>query len=196
MNLNFTDTARERILSFLEAQKAQGVSALRLAGTRAEQKLWLVKPDDRQESDRVFDAGGFQVFADPTSADNFDGAVVDFVQGLMQSGFRVYHPSPSWDDPIAQKVQDVLDTVINPGVASHGGVVELAGVQDGIASIRFGGGCQGCAASTVTLKHGVERTLLDSVEGLQGVRDDTDHASGTNPYYTSTGSGSSSPFGS
>ncbi|HLR46135.1 MAG TPA: NifU family protein [Deinococcales bacterium] len=195
MNLNFTDTARERILHFLEAQKDQGVSALRLAGTRAEQKLWLVKPDDRQETDRIFDAGGFEVFADPASADNFDGAVVDFVQGLMQSGFRVYHPSPSWDDPMEQKVQDVLDTVINPGVASHGGVVELDGVKDGIAVIRFGGGCQGCAASTVTLKHGVERTLLDSVEGLQGVQDATDHASGTNPYYASSGSGSS-PFGS
>lgn len=195
MNLNFTDTARERILHFLDAQKEQGVSALRLAGTRAEQKLWLVKPDDRQETDRVFDAGGFKVFADPVSAGNFDGAVVDFVQGLMQSGFRVYHPSPTWDDPMAQKVQEVLDTVINPGVASHGGVVELDSVQDGIAVIRFGGGCQGCAASTVTLKHGVERTLLDSVPGLQGVRDGTDHASGTNPYYTSSGPGSS-PFGS
>ncbi len=193
MNLNFTETALERILHFLEAQKAQGVSALRLAGTRAEQKLWLVRPEDRQATDRVFDAGGFEVFADPVSADNFDGATVDFVQGLMQSGFRVFHPSPSWDDPLAQRVQDVLDTVINPGVASHGGVVELEGVQDGFAVIRFGGGCQGCAASTITLKHGVERTLRENVEGLAGVRDATDHASGANPYYSAADVGGS-PF--
>ena len=194
MNLNFTETAMERILHFLDAQKAQGVSALRLAGTRSEQKRWLVRPADRQESDRVFEAGGFEVFADPASADNFDGATVDFVQGLMQSGFRVFHPSPSWDDPLAQRVQDVLDTVINPGVASHGGVVELEGVQDGFAVIRFGGGCQGCAASTVTLKHGVERTLRESVEGLAGVRDATDHASGANPYYSAADVAGDSPF--
>ncbi len=194
MNLNFTDTAKERILHFLEAQKAQGVSALRLAGTRAEQKLWLVKPEDRQQSDKVYSAGEFEVYADPMSASNFDGATVDFVQGLMQSGFRVFHPSPSWDDPLAQSVQDVLDTMINPGVASHGGVVELEGVQDGFAVIRFGGGCQGCAASTMTLKHGVERTLLEHVQGLSGVRDATDHASGENPYYTSAGAAGNSPF--
>src|SRR5690625_7569118 len=106
MNLNFTDTAKERILQFLEAQKAQGVSALRLAGTRAEQKLWLVKDEDRQEADRVFDAGEFQVFADPVSADNFEGATVDFVQGLMQSGVRVVHPRPRRDDPTAQRDHD------------------------------------------------------------------------------------------
>ncbi len=194
MNLNFTDNAKERILHFLEAQKSQGVSALRLAGTRSEQKLWLVRPEDRQETDRVFSAGEFEVFADPMSASNFDGATVDFVQGLMQSGFRVFHPSPSWDDPLAQSVQDVLDTQINPGVASHGGVVELEGVRDGFAIIRFGGGCQGCAASTVTLKHGVERTLLEQVKGLAGVRDATDHASGENPYFKSTDAAGSSPF--
>ncbi len=194
MNLNFTDTAKERILQFLEAQKAQGVSALRLAGTRSEQKLWLVKDEDRQDSDRIFDAGDFQVFADPVSADNFDGATVDFVQGMMQSGFRVFHPSPSWDDPLAQSVQDVLDTVINPGVASHGGVVELEGVDDGYAIIRFGGGCQGCAASTVTLKHGVERSLREQVRGLKGVRDATDHSSGENPYYSAADMAGGSPF--
>lgn len=194
MNLNFTDTAKERILNFLDAQKGQGVTALRLAGTRAEQKLWLVRPDDQQASDRVCDAGEFKVFADPVSADNFDGATVDFVQGLMQSGFRVFHPSPSWDDPVAQSVQDVLDTVINPGVASHGGTVELEGVKDGFAVIRFGGGCQGCAASTVTLKHGVERTLREHVPGLAGVRDATDHASGENPYFKSSDMAGGSPF--
>lgn len=194
MNLNFTETALERIHHFLESQKSQGVSALRLAGTRSEQKLWLVRPEDRQATDQVFDAGEFEVFADPSSAGNFDGATVDFVQGLMQSGFRVYHPSPSWDDPLAQSVQDVLDTQINPGVASHGGVVELEGVSDGFAVIRFGGGCQGCAASTVTLKHGVERTLLEQVKGLTGVRDATDHASGENPYFKNSDATGSSPF--
>ena len=53
------------------------------------------------------------------------GATVDFVDDVMQSGFRVFWPSPKWDDPIAQRVQDVLDQQVNPGVASHGGHVAL-----------------------------------------------------------------------
>ncbi len=190
--LNFTETALERIKHFLSLQQAQGVSALRLAGTRAEQKLWLVKAEDEQPGDRVHDAGDFQVFLDPISATNFDGATVDFVDGVMQSGFRVFHPS--WDEPIAQRVQDVLDSVINPGVAGHGGTVALEGVEDGIAVIRFGGGCQGCGAATMTLRHGVERTLREHVPDIQGVRDATDHDSGENPYYARSADGAESPF--
>src|SRR5690625_7862374 len=98
MNLNFTDTAKERILQFLEAQKAQGVSALRLAGPRAEQKLWLDKDEDRQESEREFDAGEIEVFAAPVSADQYEGATVGCVQALMLSCLACVHPSRSCRD--------------------------------------------------------------------------------------------------
>ena len=189
--LTFTDTAKERILSFLEMQKSQGVTALRVAGTRAEHKLWLVRPGDRQESDRVIDAGGFDVYLDPISAGNFEGATVDFVDGVMQSGFRIFYPSPSWDDPVAQKVQDVLDLHINPGVASHGGSVSLEGVEDGTAFITLGGGCQGCGAADMTLRHGIERMIREHVPEIQKIVDATDHAAGENPYYQSQESGES-----
>ncbi len=181
--LTFTDTAKDRVLGFLEAQRDQGVRALRIAGTRAEPKLWLVREDDRQEGDRSFDAGGFPVLLDPMSARQLEGATVDFVEGVMQAGFRVYFESPSWDDPIAQRVQDVLDTMINPGVASHGGSVSLHGVEDARAIIEFGGGCQGCGAADVTLKHGVERMIREQVPEIQGIVDATDHEAGENPYY-------------
>ena len=181
--LTFTDTAKDRVLGFLEAQRDQGVRALRIAGTRAEPKLWLVREDDRQEGDRSFDGGGFPVLLDPMSARQLEGATVDFVEGVMQAGFRVFFESPSWDDPIAQRVQDVLDTMINPGVASHGGSVSLHGVENGKAVIEFGGGCQGCGAADVTLKHGVERMIREQVPEIQGIVDATDHAAGDNPYY-------------
>jgi Fe/S biogenesis protein NfuA len=181
--LTFTDLAKERVLRFLDAQKSQGVSALRIAGSRAEPKLWLVRGDDRQEGDRVFDGGGFDVYLDPMSAQQLEGAKVDFVDDVMQSGFRVYFESPSWDDPVAQRVQDVLDTMINPGVAGHGGTVSLKGVQDGKAIIEFGGGCQGCGAADVTLKHGVERMVREQVPEIVAIVDATDHAAGENPYY-------------
>lgn len=181
--LTFTDVARERVQGFLDAQKSQGVTALRIAGTRADPKLWLVRDDDRQEGDRSFDGGGFDVLLDPMSARQLEGATVDFVDGVMQSGFRVYFESPSWDDPTSQRVQDVLDTMINPGVAGHGGSVSLHGVEDGRAIIEFGGGCQGCGAADVTLKHGVERMIREQVPEIAGIVDATDHAAGENPYY-------------
>ena len=181
--LSFTETAKERVLHFLEVQKQQGVTALRVAGNRAEQKLWLVKPEDRREDDSVFDGGGFDVYLDPLSRGNLEGARVDFVEGVMQSGFRVFYPSPTWDDPVAQKVQEVLDRQINPGVASHGGSVSLERVEEGVAYISLGGGCQGCGAADITLRQGIERMILEQVPEVKQVADVTDHASGTNPYY-------------
>ncbi len=192
--LTFTDIARERVLKFMDVQRAQGVGALRVAGTRTEQRLWLVKPEDKRPEDQVQDAGGFEVYLDPLTASHLGGATVDFVEGVMQSGFRVFFPSPTWDDPLAQKVQDVLDATINPGVAGHGGTVTLEGVEDGVAYIRFGGGCQGCGAADVTLKQGIDRILKERVPEIRAVRDATDHDAGQNPYYARTTDEAESPL--
>lgn len=185
--LTFTDTAKQRIQSFLDLQKSQGVSALRIAGNRAEYKLWLVKDADKQSTDKVFEVDGFAVFMDPLSSDNLAGATVDFMDGVMQSGFRIFYPSPTWDDPLAQRVQDVLDQHINPGVAGHGGSVKLERLEDDTIYISMGGGCQGCASSQLTLKMGVERMMKEHVPEIKQIVDVTDHASGENPYYTSSG---------
>jgi Fe/S biogenesis protein NfuA len=192
--LTFTDTARKRVAHFLEMQKDQEVSALRIAGDRTSQRLWLVKPSDREETDAVFRVDDFEVFLDPLTSDRLSGATVDFVEGVMQSGFRVFFPSPSWSDPLAQRVQEVIDTVINPGVAAHSGNVSLEGVEDGVAYISFGGGCQGCGAADLTLKGGVERILTQHVPEITAVRDSTDHAAGTSPYYVSTDGATESPL--
>ena len=181
--LKFTDIAKERVLRFLDAQSSQGMRALRIAGNRAEQRLWLVREEDKRPDDDVLSEAGFAVFLDPATAGQLDGAVVDFVEGVMQSGFRIYHPSPSWGDPLAQRVQDVIDQHINPGVAGHGGTVTLEGVEDGMAIIRFGGGCHGCGAADLTLKQGIDRILKEQVPEIRGVMDATDHATGENPYY-------------
>lgn len=192
--LTFTDIAKQRVLKFIQAQAGQGVGALRIAGTKSEQRLWLVKRSDRQANDRVQDEGSFEVYLDPMSAGQLEGAMVDFVDGVMQSGFRVFFESRKWEDPVAQKVQDALDHHINPGVASHGGNVSLDGVKDGVAYIRFGGGCQGCGAADVTLKQGVDRILREQVPEISAVRDATDHDAGENPFYAKPGEKTSSPL--
>jgi Fe-S cluster biogenesis protein NfuA len=86
-------------------------------------------------------------------------------------------------DEIRERVQKVLDTVINPAVAQHGGVVTLIDVSNNTVFLEFGGGCQGCGMINVTLKYGVERTIREEVPEVGEILDTTDHASGRNPYY-------------
>ena len=93
-------------------------------------------------------------------------------------------PKPGLETPIAVAVQSVLDEKINPAVASHGGHIALIDVQESTAYIRLEGGCQGCGMADVTLKQGVEKEILASVPEITAVLDSTDHASGSNPYYS------------
>jgi Fe-S cluster biogenesis protein NfuA len=86
-------------------------------------------------------------------------------------------------EELRNRVQQVLDEMINPGVASHGGFVELLDVQDDSVFIRMGGGCQGCGAADMTLKMGIERLIRENVPQVREILDATDHASGRNPYY-------------
>jgi len=82
------------------------------------------------------------------------------------------------------KVQELIDTMINPAVAGHGGFVELIDVQDNRVYLQMGGGCQGCGAAVVTLKSGIERLIKEEIPEVIEVLDTTDHAAGSNPYYT------------
>jgi Fe/S biogenesis protein NfuA len=85
---------------------------------------------------------------------------------------------------LRSRVQELIDTMINPAVAGHGGYVELIDVQDSRVYLQMGGGCQGCGAADVTLKSGIERLIREELPEVTEVLDTTDHSSGTNPYYT------------
>jgi Fe/S biogenesis protein NfuA len=86
---------------------------------------------------------------------------------------------------VATRILQVLDEQINPAIAAHGGRAALVAVEEPIAYLRLGGGCQGCGMATVTLSQGIEVTLLDGVTEITEVIDVTDHASGSNPYFES-----------
>ena len=93
-------------------------------------------------------------------------------------------PQVSDDSPLEDKINYILYNDINPGLAAHGGQVELLELtEDKYAVLRFGGGCQGCSAVDLTLKQGVEKTLKEKIPELQGVRDMTDHSVTENAYY-------------
>jgi Fe/S biogenesis protein NfuA len=85
---------------------------------------------------------------------------------------------------LKSRVQELIDTMINPAVAGHGGFVELVDVQDNRVYLQMGGGCQGCGAADITLKAGIERLIREELPEVAEVVDATDHASGANPYYT------------
>jgi Fe/S biogenesis protein NfuA len=87
-------------------------------------------------------------------------------------------------EDLATKVQELIDSTINPAVAGHGGFVQLVEVKDNKVYLQMGGGCQGCGAADVTLKAGIERLIKEEMPEIEEVLDSTDHASGTNPYYT------------
>mgnify|MGYP001314101117 FL=1 len=77
-----------------------------------------------------------------------------------------------------------MHSEINPALASHGGEVSLVEVlEDNKAVLQFGGGCQGCSMIDVTLKDGVEKTLIENVPEITGIIDSTDHSHTENAYF-------------
>jgi len=82
-----------------------------------------------------------------------------------------------------EKVQYLVDTQINPGVAEHGGSVQVVDVRDGGVYLRLHGGCQGCGAADFTLKQGIETIVKRAVPEIHQVIDLTNHGAGMNPYY-------------
>ena len=93
-------------------------------------------------------------------------------------------PNVSPDSPLEDQINYVLHSQVNPSLASHGGMVSLVEiVEESVAVLQFGGGCQGCGMVDVTLKNGVEKTLLDALPALSEVRDVTDHSVTENAYY-------------
>jgi Fe/S biogenesis protein NfuA len=84
---------------------------------------------------------------------------------------------------MVERVRWVVDNEINPQLASHKGRVAVEEVGgDGVVWLRFGGGCHGCGMADVTLKQGIEKTLMARVPGVTAVRDATDHGTGEAPY--------------
>lgn len=186
--LTMTPAAREKIDGVRDfndfPEAVLRIRILAREGPRFRYEIALEDPRDRTDEDLVVDLDGLSVAVDAATAVDLAGSTVDLDAGITGGGLRIDNPNEGWQDPLAKAVQDVLDLQINPGVGSHGGMVTLVEVRDGAAYLRFGGGCQGCAAVDVTLKHGVEAAIRAAVPGVTAIVDATDHEAGTNPYYS------------
>jgi Fe/S biogenesis protein NfuA len=195
-----TDAAREKIREIMDVQGIRGNGAIRIGinghGPNGFNYSMALEEDPAPEAGDVLQAeGDFNVLIEGQSATKLRGATVDFVGQLVGGGFRIDNPNSVWDDPLAAEIQKLIDKEINPGVASHGGVVELLDVKDSKVFVRMGGGCQGCGMASVTLKQGVEVLIREHFPTIEAVVDSTDHAGGDNPYYQpAKGGAGASPF--
>tara|TARA_B100001250_G_scaffold408886_1_gene432126 strand:- start:455 stop:1078 length:624 start_codon:yes stop_codon:yes gene_type:complete len=186
--LSFSPKAKEMLDHFAEATEEISQVCLRVEITGRSKDgfqydLQFIEKKDSKEGDIEIVVEGMVVFVDPKSAKYLEGTTLDYQETLMGGGFSFENPNPLWMDEISKAVAEIIETEVNPAVASHGGHVELMGVEDGKAVIVFGGGCQGCGMADVTLKQGVESMIKDHVPSIDEVIDATDHAAGTNPFY-------------
>jgi len=99
---------------------------------------------------------------------------------------QISGPAPDLSGDVPQRVMQIIESQINPSIASHGGRAELVAVEDDTAFLRLGGGCQGCAMASVTLTQGTKVAITDAVSEIKNVVDVTDHASGSNPFFQSS----------
>jgi Fe/S biogenesis protein NfuA len=191
--ITITKTA-EDYLAKLIAEKNEPGTAVRVfisdPGTaNAETCLAYCKPDELVSSDTLISLPTLSVYVEERSipflldaevnydVDNFGGQLT-----IKAPNARLPNISP--DSPLEDRVNYVIYNEINPMLESHGGLVSLLEITDDkFAILQFGGGCQGCGMVDVTLKDGIEKTLLEQLPELAGVRDMTDHSLDENAFY-------------
>lgn len=187
--INLTEAAKKGLTKILSEKGGSHLLGLRLAVRGGAPGAYqadfrLVRAGDERADDVVLEEGAFRVYIDPESAPKLKGATIDFVPTFRGPSFKIAYPQPKWDDPLAQKVQDLLSERVNPGVASHGGYVTLLGVEAQDVFLEMGGGCQGCTMSAATLRQGIEILLREELPEIRRIVDRTDHEAGSNPYYS------------
>lgn len=193
--IEISPTAQTHFRRLLENQGGEALGIRLYAvngGTPAgDAKLEFAESADLRGDEWSVECEGFTLFVDAASTTYFDGAEIDYLPSATGGSLNIRAPRikgalPGEDASLVERVRYVLEADINPAVAAHGGRVALEQITaDGVVVLRFGGGCHGCGMVDVTLKQGVEKTLLEKVPGVTAVRDATDHASGANPYYKS-----------
>ena len=75
---------------------------------------------------------------------------------------------PLTEEELRQKVEEALDQ-IRPAIEMDGGIVELEQITDGVAYVHMKGACGSCPSSTLTLKSGIERIVLEHVPQIRAV---------------------------
>ncbi|SFB89198.1 Fe/S biogenesis protein NfuA [Marinospirillum celere] len=191
--LEITESAENYLAELLAKQEVADMGVrvfITQPGTPyAETCLAYCRPGEEEATDQLVELEKIKVFLEKNSVPFLDEAVVDFNPDRMGGQLTIKAPNAkmpkvSKDSPLGDQINYILYSDINPGLAAHGGEIKLIELtDDNVAVLQFGGGCQGCSAVDLTLKDGVERTLLERLPELKGIRDVTDHTVKENAYY-------------
>jgi Fe/S biogenesis protein NfuA len=164
------------------------ISAVHAGTPKADARLEFCEREDLQGDEWSLDCEGFTLYVDADSSAWLEGAQVDYASNATGGQLTIRAPKikgqvPGESATLAERVQYLLDSEINPMLAAHKGRVALDRVDDeGAVYLRFGGGCHGCGMVDVTLKNGIEKTMRERIPEVTAIRDATDHASGAAPY--------------
>lgn len=192
VNVTITESAQDYLAELLARQDDKGTGIRMFVadpGTpKAETCISYCRPGEDQDDDVVLALEKFTAYFEKRSLPFLEDAVVDYASDRMGGQLTIRAPNSrmpkvSDDSPLEDRINYVLYSEINPGLAAHGGEVSLEELtEEGIAILRFGGGCQGCGMVDMTLKNGVEKTLMEQIPELSGVRDVTDHTDRSQAY--------------
>ena len=154
--------------------------------------------EQARSDDKRLEFGDLVVIISSKDLDKFNNSKLELSDDPAAPGLTMDNPNtpspeifgnpdemPELTGELAEKVQTVLESQINPAIASHGGVAQLVGVEGQDIYLKLGGGCQGCGMAQVTLTQGIETSLREAIPEIGNIIDATDHASGDNPYFES-----------
>ncbi len=191
--IEISESAQRYLRELLDKQDAADVGIrvfVAHPGTpNAETCIAYCRPGEEQDGDTAVGYEGFTAWFEDRSTPYLNEATVDYAEDRMGGQLTIKAPNARVpnvgpDASLEDRINYVLYNEINPGLASHGGVVSLIEVlEDKTAVLEFGGGCQGCAAVDITLKNSVEKTLLEQVTDLVAIKDSTDHSDTEHAYY-------------
>jgi Fe/S biogenesis protein NfuA len=191
--IEITATAQEYFGKLIEQQEMDDIglhlTVLKPGTPLAACDLQFHVAGQSGEKELEFNYDQFNLYVPVSSERWLDNAKIDFEKSaaggqltIKAPGIKGTKPEDSAD--LADKVAWIIEAEINPGLASHGGIVSLELITDATEVVlRFGGGCQGCGMASVTLQEGIEKTLKGYFPEITAVIDATVHAEGENPYY-------------
>lgn len=190
--IQISDSAQTHFRKLIEREALPGLgvrlSAVHAGTSKADVRLEFAEPGDLHGDEWAIDCEGFTLWLEAASISYLDSAEIDYETKGTGGQLQIRAPKikgevPAESASLVERVLWIVEHEINPQLAQHRGNVSVQEVTaDGVVVLRFGGGCHGCGMADVTLKQGIEKTLLDKVPGVTAVRDATDHDTGDAPY--------------
>ena len=189
--LEVTDSAIAKISSVIESEEMpldKTLFRLKISGQNSTEFEYQMGLEFREEeyttAQSFFNLDKFDMIIDDKSLNFLNGSTIDYKTELNTEGFVIDNPNVPQRSEIEQKISDLLDTTVNPQIASHGGRVEVVRVEGEVLYITMHGGCQGCSSSKYTLQYGVEQQIFSQFPEITRIDDLTEHEEGENPYYS------------